>query len=52
MTAAGGAEPSYLALHRSGELAARARVGLARLADCDLCARYCRVDRLAGAMAA
>jgi putative pyruvate formate lyase activating enzyme len=41
-------EPAYLALHRSGELAVRARLALDRLASCDLCARYCRVDRLAG----
>jgi putative pyruvate formate lyase activating enzyme len=42
-----GPEPAYLALLRSGELAERARLALDRLADCDLCARYCRVDRLA-----
>ncbi len=41
-------EPAYLALHRSGELAVRARLALNRLASCELCARYCRVDRLAG----
>jgi putative pyruvate formate lyase activating enzyme len=41
-------EPAYLALHRSGELAVRARLALDRLASCDLCARYCRADRLAG----
>jgi putative pyruvate formate lyase activating enzyme len=40
-------EPAYLALHGSGELAERARLALARLARCDLCARYCRVDRVA-----
>jgi putative pyruvate formate lyase activating enzyme len=39
-------EPAYLALHRSGALARRARGARARLARCDLCARYCRVDRL------
>ncbi len=37
--------PAYLALLRSGELAQRARRAEARLADCDLCARYCRVNR-------
>ena len=37
--------PAYLSLHRSGELAARVREALARLESCDLCARYCRVDR-------
>jgi putative pyruvate formate lyase activating enzyme len=41
-------EAAYLALARSGELAARAAAATARLADCDLCARYCRVDRTAG----
>ncbi len=38
-------EPAYLALQRGGELAVRARLALNRLASCDLCARYCRVDR-------
>jgi putative pyruvate formate lyase activating enzyme len=42
-----GAEPAYLALLRRGELAERARLALDRLTSCDLCARYCRVDRLA-----
>jgi putative pyruvate formate lyase activating enzyme len=41
-------EPSYLALHRSGELAARAEALAARLQCCDLCPRECRVDRTAG----
>lgn len=36
---------SYLALARSGELSARARQLEARLADCTLCPRECRVDR-------
>ena len=48
MTTAFVTEPAYLALHRSGELADRARRALGRLARCDLCARYCRVDRLSG----
>jgi len=39
-------EPAYLALHRSGALAERARAAVARLADCDLCARVCRSDRV------
>jgi putative pyruvate formate lyase activating enzyme len=39
-------EPAYLALHRSGELEARALAAVARLGSCDLCARYCRVNRL------
>jgi putative pyruvate formate lyase activating enzyme len=38
--------PAYLKLAESGELAARADRAWRRLADCDLCARYCRVDRL------
>jgi putative pyruvate formate lyase activating enzyme len=37
---------AYLKLARSGELAKRARLAWSRLEDCDLCARYCRVDRL------
>ncbi|HQR44697.1 MAG TPA: radical SAM protein [Thermoanaerobaculia bacterium] len=41
-------EPAYLSLHRSGELAVRAARARERLADCDLCARYCRCDRLKG----
>jgi putative pyruvate formate lyase activating enzyme len=40
-------EPSYLALHASGELHDRARRGLALLADrCRVCPRLCKVDRL------
>jgi putative pyruvate formate lyase activating enzyme len=38
-------EPAYLALQRTGELGRRAAQARARLEDCDLCARYCRVDR-------
>ncbi len=38
-------EPAYLKLYRSGVLEERARAALRRLADCDLCARTCRVDR-------
>lgn len=41
-------EPSYLALHRSGELRARARAATAALARCTLCPRACGVDRLHG----
>jgi len=37
---------SYVALHRSGELAARAGRARAALADCALCPRDCRVNRL------
>jgi putative pyruvate formate lyase activating enzyme len=46
------AEAVYLALHRSGELAQRARRAAARLRLCDLCPRRCRVDRTAGALGA
>jgi putative pyruvate formate lyase activating enzyme len=38
-------EPAYLRLQATGELADRARRAEARLSSCDLCARYCRVDR-------
>ena len=41
-------EPAYLALHRSGELAERARRALALLGPerCVVCPRACKVDRL------
>ena len=39
-------EPAYLQLHARGELSARAAAGWRHLQDCDLCARYCHVDRL------
>ncbi len=48
VTATVGTEPAYLALHRRGELGERARLALGGLASCDLCARYCRVNRLSG----
>lgn len=38
--------PAYLNLAESGELANRAALAWRRLEDCDLCARYCRIDRL------
>jgi len=41
-----GFEAGYLALHRSGELAERVNAARLHMADCDLCARYCRVNRL------
>lgn len=41
-------EPAYLGLRRSGELAKRARLAAEHLKDCDLCARYCHVNRLEG----
>lgn len=40
--------PSYLALYRSGELAARAERARQVLQHCTLCPRECGVDRLAG----
>jgi putative pyruvate formate lyase activating enzyme len=40
-----GFEPTWMALYRSGELARRARVADEHLEDCDLCARYCHVNR-------
>lgn len=43
-----GWEPGYLALERSGELAARAERLWGMLASCELCARRCGVNRLAG----
>jgi putative pyruvate formate lyase activating enzyme len=48
MTAAA-AEPSYLSLHRSGELARRGREALALLEgpQCTVCPRECSVDRIA-----
>ncbi len=38
-------EPAYLKLHRSGELKERVRIAYEHLEDCDLCARYCHVNR-------
>ncbi len=40
--------PAYLSRLGPGELAKRADRARRHLADCDLCARYCHVDRLAG----
>ena len=45
-------EPAYLALHRSGELEVRVRRAWRHLRDCDLCTRYCHVDRLMDATGA
>ncbi|MFW6057083.1 MAG: radical SAM protein [Chloroflexota bacterium] len=42
-------EPSYLKLHKSGDLAHRAETLLKRLASCDLCPRACGIDRITGA---
>jgi putative pyruvate formate lyase activating enzyme len=38
-------EPAYAALLASGELQRRVERSRTHLADCDLCARYCRVNR-------
>ncbi|MEW6567177.1 MAG: radical SAM protein [Chloroflexota bacterium] len=38
-------QPAYLRLLRSGELARRAALAREHERACDLCARYCRVDR-------
>jgi putative pyruvate formate lyase activating enzyme len=38
-------QPAYLRLYASGELARRAEEARRHEAACDLCARYCRVDR-------
>ncbi len=40
-------EPVYLSLLHSGELAERVRQAYRHLEACDLCARYCRVNRRA-----
>jgi len=37
--------PAYLALLHSGALAARVETAYRHLEDCDLCARYCHVNR-------
>jgi putative pyruvate formate lyase activating enzyme len=39
-------EACYMKLFRSGELGERVRQALRRLENCDLCARYCHVNRL------
>jgi len=43
-----GRSASYLNLAASGELARRAEAAYRHLEDCDLCARYCRVNRRRG----
>jgi putative pyruvate formate lyase activating enzyme len=40
-------EAAYLALHRRGELKERAEKAVASLAECVVCPRECKVDRLA-----
>ena len=47
-----GYEPSYLELHRSGELQQRAEEALERLHHCLVCPRDCGVDRMADKTAA
>jgi len=42
------ATPSYIGLAESGELKRRAEMAREMLADCNVCARYCRVNRLRG----
>jgi putative pyruvate formate lyase activating enzyme len=44
-TSAAGFTPAYLRLLESGELERRVEEAWQRLADCDLCPRYCFVDR-------
>ena len=39
-------KPAYLELLASGELGTRVTEAWQRLEDCDLCARYCRINRL------
>lgn len=39
-------EPCYMQLLKSGELKERARLAARRMESCDLCARYCEVNRL------
>jgi putative pyruvate formate lyase activating enzyme len=38
-------EAAYLVLQRSGELASRVEQAYRHMEDCDLCARYCHVNR-------
>jgi len=40
--------PAYLTLLENGELARQADTAWQHMHDCDLCARYCHVDRFAG----
>ena len=50
--AVGSEWPAYLALHRTGELTARAEEAWTRMRGCRLCPRECGVDRLAGELGA
>lgn len=38
--------PSYTALSQAGQISARVAAAWRHLQNCDLCARYCRIDRL------
>ena len=38
-------EPAYLSLYASGELAKRVELAHQHMLACDLCARYCRINR-------
>ena len=44
--------PSYIILHQSGELSVRANKLKAMLADCDICPKDCRVNRINNEIAA
>lgn len=37
--------PSYLQLHKSGELKKRAEILISKLSSCTICPRHCQVDR-------
>lgn len=41
-------EPAYIALLDSGEFEKRVEQARAQLVDCDLCARYCYINRFEG----
>ena len=41
-----GFQAGYLSLLESDEVAQRVRISRQHMQDCDLCARYCHVDRL------
>jgi putative pyruvate formate lyase activating enzyme len=52
MPALGAEWPAYIEMHRSGDLAARARQAWEQLRRCKLCPRECGVDRIAGELGA
>ncbi|MBI1785699.1 radical SAM protein [Candidatus Sumerlaeota bacterium] len=51
-TSTASAQPGYMTLAASGELSRRAEALWAMLADCNICPRDCRVNRLKGEIAA